>query len=200
MGKSAGILLEVVKKWRNVISAYGPFNSLSSLTIWRKLNINKKRLEAIEYFWMEKHRRILGTVYENEKENWRILTNKEINANVKKPTLMETIKLNRLLWFGHVQRMEENRISKRVLYMNLVTTRLRGRPRNRWQDEVREDWRIVGEEGWQENVHNREEWRKLQRMARYRHILHVQMEWIYELMHMKKFNAAIILRKFMAAQ
>jgi hypothetical protein len=51
--------------------------------------------------------------------------------------------------------MEENRIPKRVLYMNLGTTRLRGRPRNRWQDGVREDGRIVGEEGWQEKVHNR---------------------------------------------
>ena len=40
--------------------------------------------------------------------------------------------------------------SKRVLYMSLETTRLRGRPRNRWQDEVREDERIVGGEGWQE--------------------------------------------------
>jgi hypothetical protein len=34
--------------------------------------------------------------------------------------------------------MEENRIPKRVLYMNLGTTRLRGKPRNRCQDEVRE--------------------------------------------------------------
>jgi hypothetical protein len=33
--------------------------------------------------------------------------------------------------------MEENRISKRVLYMNLGTTRLRGRPRNKWQDKMR---------------------------------------------------------------
>jgi hypothetical protein len=61
--------------------------------------------------------------------------------------------------------MEENKIPKRVLYMNLGTTRLRGRPRNTWQDEVREDRRIVGGEGWQENVHNREEWKKLLRMA-----------------------------------
>jgi hypothetical protein len=42
--------------------------------------------------------------------------------------------------------MEENRIPKTVLYMNLETTRFGGRPRNRWQDEVREDGRIVGEE------------------------------------------------------
>jgi hypothetical protein len=85
------------------------------------------------------YRRILGPVYDNERENCRILTNKEIYASVKKPTIIETIRLNRLHWFGHVQRMEENRIPKRVLYMNFGTTRLRGRPRNRWQDEVRED-------------------------------------------------------------
>ena len=72
----------------------------------------------------------------------------------KKPIITETIRLNRLRWFGHVQRMEENIIPTRVLYMNLGTTRLRGRPRNRWQDEVREDGRIVGEEGWQEKVNN----------------------------------------------
>ena len=93
---------------------------------------------------------------------------------------METIRLSRLRCFGHVQRMEENRIPERVLYMNLGTTRLRGRPRNRWQDEVREDGRIVGGEGWQENVHNREEWKKLLRTARNPHILHMPMELMNE--------------------
>ena len=43
---------------------------------------------------------------------------------------------------------------------------MRGRPRNRWQDEVRDDGRIVGGEVWQEKVHNREEWKKLLRTAR----------------------------------
>jgi hypothetical protein len=46
--------------------------------------------------------------------------------------------------------MAENRIPKRVLYMNLESTRATGRPRNRWQDEVREDGRIVGGEERQE--------------------------------------------------
>jgi len=43
-----------------------------------------------------------------------------------------------LVW-AHVLRIEENRIPKKVLYVNLEATRLRGRPRNRWQNEVRED-------------------------------------------------------------
>ena len=95
---------------------------------------------------------------------------------LKKPTVIETIRLNRLRWFGHVQRMEENRIPKRVLYMNLRTKRLRGRQRNRWQDEVREDGRLVGGKGWQEKVHNRGERKKLLRTARNRHIPHMPLE------------------------
>jgi len=122
------------------------------------------------------YRRILGPVYDNEEENWRILTKKEIYASVKKPTITETVRLNGLRWFGHIQRMEENIIPIKVLYMNLGTTKLRGRPRNRWQNEVREDGRIVGGEGWQEEVHNREEWKKLLRTARNWHILHMPVE------------------------
>ena len=94
---------------------------------------------------------------------------------VTKPTITETIRLNRLRWFGHVQRMEETRIPKKVLYMN-SETRLRGRPRNRWQDEVREGGRLVGGKGWKERVYNREEWKKLLRTARNRRILHMLME------------------------
>jgi hypothetical protein len=91
-------------------------------------------------------REILGTVYDKEKENWRILTNEEVYAMVKNPTITETIRVHRLRWFGHVQRMEENKIHKRVLSMKLEATRPRGRPRNRWQDEVSEDGRVVGRE------------------------------------------------------
>jgi hypothetical protein len=72
--------------------------------------------------------------------------------------------------------MEENRIPERGLDRNLETTRLRGRPRYRWQDEVREDGRIVGGEELQERVYNREEWKKLLRAARICRILHMLME------------------------
>ena len=76
----------------------------------------------------------------------------------------------------NIQRMEENRIPKRILYMNFGTTKLRGRPRNRWHDKVREGGRTVGGEVWQEKVHNREEWKKVLRTARNRCIQHMPME------------------------
>jgi hypothetical protein len=57
--------------------------------------------------------------------------------------------------------MEENRILKNALCMKLETKRLRGRPRNRCQDEVKEDGRLVGGKGRKERVYNREEWKKL---------------------------------------
>jgi hypothetical protein len=122
------------------------------------------------------YRRVLGPVYEKEKENWRILTNNDIHAMVKTPTTRETIRLNRLCWFGQVQRMKGNRIPQKILHMNLEATTLGSRPRNRWKDNVTNDGRLVGGKGWKEMVDNREEWKKLQRTARNRHILIVPME------------------------
>jgi len=65
---------------------------------------------------------------------------------------------------------------KKIEFPNFGTTRLRGKPRNRWQDEVREDGRRVGGEAWQEKVHNRKEWKKLLRMATNHCILHMPNE------------------------
>jgi hypothetical protein len=62
------------------------------------------------------YRRILGRVYDNEKENCSILTNEEIYAIVKKPTITETIRLNRLRWFGRVRRMSISISRKSIMY------------------------------------------------------------------------------------
>jgi hypothetical protein len=60
--------------------------------------------------------------------------------------------------------------------MNLETTRLRGSPRNGWQNEVKEDGKTVGGEEWQEKVNNREEWKKLLITSRNGRILHMTIE------------------------
>jgi hypothetical protein len=62
------------------------------------------------------YRKILGPVHDKEKENWRILTNKGMYAMAIKPIIIEIKRLNRLHWFGHVERMEENRIPPQKVY------------------------------------------------------------------------------------
>jgi hypothetical protein len=47
-------------------------------------------MHTILYIFERKvYRRILGPAYDNEKENWRILTNKEIYTLIKKLTTTE---------------------------------------------------------------------------------------------------------------
>jgi hypothetical protein len=64
-----------------------------------------------------------------------------------------------------------------IVYHHItLPTRPRGRPRNRWQDEVSEDGSIVGGEEWQGLVYDREEWKRLLRTARNHRILHMAMD------------------------
>ena len=79
---------------------------------WILTKTDRKQLNIFE---RNVYRRILGPVYDKEIESWRILTNREIYVMVKRPTKTETtsIRPNRLCWFGHVQRMEENIIPKK---------------------------------------------------------------------------------------
>ena len=50
--------------------------------------LTKRDRKQLNVFESKVHRRILGPVYDNEKENWRILTNKEIYASFKKNLLL----------------------------------------------------------------------------------------------------------------
>jgi len=47
----------------------------------------------LNIFERKLYRRILVPVYDNEKENWRILTNEDIYSSFKNPTIIETIRL-----------------------------------------------------------------------------------------------------------
>jgi len=55
-----------------------------------------RETKQLNIFERKVYSRTLGPVYDKEKENWRILTNKETYVSVKKPTITETIRLNKL--------------------------------------------------------------------------------------------------------
>ena len=82
---------------------------------------------------------------------------------------MEDIKIRILEWAGHIIRMEEERIQKKVLSGNFHTTRTVGRPRTRWADVVQRDaLQLLGIRGWRRRAANRDECRRRMREAKAR--------------------------------
>jgi len=57
----------------------------------------------------------------------------------KGENIVKWIKVQRMRWLGHLERMEEDRMAKMFFTQELEGTRRRGRPRKRWKDEVERD-------------------------------------------------------------
>jgi len=92
----------------------------------------------------------------------------ELYILYNEPNIVEDIKIRRLGWAGHIIRMEEERIPKKVLKRNFCTRPV-GRPRNRWADVVQRDaLQLLGIRGWRRRAENRNEWRRLMGEAKAR--------------------------------
>jgi hypothetical protein len=83
-------------------------------------------------------RRIFGPTKERD-GTWRIKTNDELHKLIRHKNIINHIKEQRLSWLGHLQRMSEDRIVKRVCKWKPMLTRLLGRPKNRWEDDIIND-------------------------------------------------------------
>jgi hypothetical protein len=60
---------------------------------------------------------------------------------------------------GHLQGMEEDRMSKKIFTQELEGTRRRGRHRKRWKEEVERDLQVLGVRRWRELVADRKKWK-----------------------------------------
>jgi hypothetical protein len=87
-------------------------------------------------------RRIFGPKRE-EDGSWRILHNDELHSLYSSPNIVRTIKSRRMRLAGHVARMGEGRGVYRVLVGRPEGKRPLGRPRHRWEDNIKMDlWEI----------------------------------------------------------
>ena len=106
-------------------------------------------------------RRIFGTK-RNKITGERIkLHNGEMHALFSSPNIIGNLKSRRLRVTGHVARMEQSRNAYRVLVEKPAGKRPLGRPRRRWEDNIKMNLRKVGcdPRDWIALAEDRDQWR-----------------------------------------
>jgi len=99
--------------------------------------MTKKEGQALLILKRKIFRRICGPKYENGE--WKSRTNRELEEMSKGENVVKWIKGQRISWLGHLERMEEDRMPKKIFTQELEGTRRRGRPRKGWREEVERD-------------------------------------------------------------
>jgi len=91
------------------------------------------------------------------------LHNEELNDLSCSPNIVRVIKSRRMGWAGRVARMGERRGVYRVLVEKSEGKKPLGRPRHRWEDNIKVDLQKVGcgDRDWIELVQDRDRWRAL---------------------------------------
>ena len=88
-------------------------------------------------------RRIFGPKRDEVTGEWRKL-HEELNDLYCSPNIVRVVKSRRIRWAGHVARMGEGRGVYRVLVGKPEGKRPLGRPRRRWEDNIKMDFQEMG--------------------------------------------------------
>ena len=107
--------------------------------------------------------RILRRIFwprRDDNGEWRRLHNEELHSLYGSPNIA---RVRRLRWAGHVARMEESRSNFKILTGNTTGKRLLGKPRRRWEDNIRMDLEEIGINAgnWVNAALDRNYWRAL---------------------------------------
>jgi hypothetical protein len=104
-------------------------------------------------FW-EEHRlrvfenrvlmRIFGPKRNEVTGGSRKLHNEELHSLYSSPSIVRVINARRMRWAGHVARMGEVRSAYNILVGRPEGRRPLGRPRHRWEDNIKMDLREIG--------------------------------------------------------
>ena len=113
-------------------------------------------------------RRVFGPKMDEVTGEWRKLHNEELNDLYSLPNIVRVVKSRWMRWAGHVARKGEDRGVHRVLVGKPEGKRPLGRPRHRWDDNIKMDIQEVrgGRGDWMELAQDRDRWQALVGMVR----------------------------------
>jgi len=105
-------------------------------------------------------RRVFGPKRDEVTGEWRKLLNEELSDLYFSPNIVRVVKSRRKRWAGHVARMGQGRGVYRVLVGKAEGKRPMGRPRRKWEDNIKMDLQEVGGGcgDWMELVQDRDMW------------------------------------------
>jgi len=69
----------------------------------------------------------------------------------KGENIVKWITEHRISWLGHLERMEGDRMHKKIITQELEGTRRKGKPGKRWKEEVERDIQVLGVRRWRES-------------------------------------------------
>jgi hypothetical protein len=112
-------------------------------------------------------RKIIGLTYENG--YWRIKTKKELDKIIRYRNVINIARAQSVGRFGHVERMQETRMIKAVHCWKPISKRPTGRPKTRWEVDVKKYIRKVKVPNWKTIVQDRRRWKELVTKAKTLH-------------------------------
>ena len=123
-------------------------------TAWALTRTEEIRLDAFE---MGMLRSIVGVRWDD------FVRNVEIREMLSQPPVSLKLRRARMKWFGHLERMSDDRQVKRITQAEMQGRRPVGRPRTRWKDVLRRDLEGSGlslEEAAAEAL-DRDQWKRI---------------------------------------
>jgi hypothetical protein len=115
---------------------YFPNNDISDVLKANRLMVFERKIL----------RKIFGPTYENG--SWRLKTNQELDKIIKHKNIINFARAQRLGWYGHIQRMQERRMVKAIHSWKPISKRPTGRPKVRWEDDVKKDIQRLKVPNW----------------------------------------------------
>jgi len=104
-------------------------------------------------------KKIFGPTYENG--SWRMKTNQELDKLIKYKNLINFARLQRLGWYGHIEIIQETVMVKAIHAWKPNSKSPMGRPKIRWDDDVKKDIQRLKVPNWKALVKDRRRWKEV---------------------------------------